>query len=48
MADALYKLLYRKPGSSEYQLINEVLDELFNRLDALELDEDDLKVGLTD
>jgi hypothetical protein len=41
-------LWYKRPNSSDYELVHQALDDLFHRLAELELDEDDLKVGLTD
>ena len=41
-------LMYRRPGSDSHEKITDALDDLFNRLSELELDDEDLKVGLTD
>lgn len=48
MAEPEFILMYRRPGSDEYEKITDALDDLFNRLSELELDDEDLKVGLTD
>ena len=41
-------LMYRRPGSDEYEKITDALDYLFNKLTELELSEEDLNPGLTD
>ena len=43
-----FQLMYRRPGSSEYEKLTDAMDYLFNKLEELELSEEDLKVGLTD
>ncbi len=48
MAEPEFILMYRRPGSDTHEKITDALDDLFNRLSELELDDEDLKVGLTD
>ena len=40
------ELMYRRPGSDEYELLTDVVDDILKRLGKLELT-DDIKVGLT-
>ena len=40
------ELWYKRPGSDEYEKINEILDSIFNKLEDLE--EIDFNPGLTD
>jgi hypothetical protein len=49
MDDRPFELWYKKPGTEEYIKIDVALDEIFNRLSALEgKPEDDNGLGLTD
>lgn len=43
-----YELMYRRPGSDTHENITDALNDIFNRLAELELDDIDLNPGLTD